>query len=141
MRRLGAACLLLLAVHAAAVAQTRKPPPPAPPAPEPAPVAPPPYETRLLRLSEILGALAHLTDVCGARDAPQWRVKMQALLDAEGARNPAEKERLAGAYNRGFRGYALSYRSCTPNAEAVIGRFLDEGGKIADDVVNRFGAT
>jgi uncharacterized protein (TIGR02301 family) len=108
----------------------------APPADEP----PPPYEPELLRLSEILGALTYLRDVCGAADAESWRGRMQALLDAE-AKTATRKEHLAGAYNRGFHGYEVSYRVCTPNAQVIIKRFLAEGEKIAHDVANRYGAS
>jgi len=101
---------------------------------------PPPYEPQLLRLSEILGALSYLRDICGARDGDAWRAKMAALLDAE-AKTQTRRERLAGAFNRGFRGYEVIYRSCTPNAETVIGRYLTEGGRIARDINYRYGAS
>ncbi len=101
---------------------------------------PPPYEPELLRLSEILGALTYLRDICGAADADNWRGKMQALLDAE-AKTSTRKEHLAGAYNRGFHGYEISYRVCTPNAQTIIKRFLAEGEKIAHEVANRYGAS
>jgi uncharacterized protein (TIGR02301 family) len=106
----------------------------------PAPVdVAPPYEPQLLRLSELLGSLAYLQDLCGKhQDGEIWRAKMAALLEAE-AKTPVRKERLAGAFNRGFRGYALTYRICTPNAHAIIRRFLDETGKLADDVAHRYG--
>ena len=45
--------------------------------------APPPYEAQLLRLTEMIGALAYLRDLCGAGDGDEWRVKMTALLNAE----------------------------------------------------------
>jgi uncharacterized protein (TIGR02301 family) len=99
----------------------------------------PDYEPQLLRLSEMLGALAYLEDICGHEHNGQlWRSKMAALLDAE-AKTAVRKERLAGAFNRGFRGYALTYRLCTPNAQAVINRFLTESGKLAHDVARRYG--
>jgi uncharacterized protein (TIGR02301 family) len=110
------------------------PAPPPPPAAEP----PPPYEPQLLRLAEIMGALSYLRDLCGAKDGQMWRGRMTALLDAE-AQTEARKERLAGAYNREFRGFQTTYRTCTPNAELVINRYLDEGGRLARDVQNRFG--
>ena len=99
---------------------------------------PPPYEPQLLRLAEILGALAWLRDVCGDKDGDQWRASMRALMEAEAQTEP-RRERLAGAYNRGFRSYETLYRSCTPNAETIIERFLDEGGRLANEVTNRFG--
>ena len=99
----------------------------------------PPYEPQLLRLSEMLGALAYLEELCGHRQEGQlWRSKMAALLDAE-AKTALRKERLAGAFNRGFRGYALTYRLCTPNAQAIIDRFLAESGKLAHEVAHRYG--
>ena len=101
----------------------------------------PPYERQLLRLSEILGALEWLTNVCGEDSATmirgQWRARMLALIETEGA-TPQRRERLAGGYNRGYRGYEATYRTCTPNARLVIGRFLDEGGRIARDVGNQY---
>ena len=106
----------------------------------PAPEAPtPPYEPQLLRLSEILGALAWLREVCGDNDGDQWRASMRRLMEAEAQTEP-RRERLAGAYNRGFRSYETLHRTCTPNARTIIERFLDEGGKIAGDISSRFGS-
>ncbi len=105
-------------------------PPPEPP--------PPPYEPQVLRLAEILGALAWLDDLCGAKS--DWRARMQQFLEAE-AKTPERKERFAGSFNRSFHDYEQSYQTCTPNAQIVIGRFLNEGGRIARDVANRFSAS
>lgn len=113
-----------------------KPGAPAPVPDEP----PPPYEPQLLRLSELLGALTYLQHLCGSQDGQIWRDKMSQLMDAE-TQNPSRRSRLAGAYNRGFNGYELSYRECTPNAKVVIDRFLDETGRIARDVTHRYGTS
>jgi uncharacterized protein (TIGR02301 family) len=130
------AALTLAAMLSGANAQT-KTAPPAPPAP-PAEAAPPPYEPQLLRLAEILGSLAFLRDLCGAKDGDKFRAKMAELLDAE-AKTEKRKDMLAGAYNRGFRGYEVIYRSCTPAADSVIGRYLNEAESLAHDLNNRFG--
>jgi uncharacterized protein (TIGR02301 family) len=108
------------------------------PAPETEP--PPPYDPEILRLAEILGALTYLDELCGSNPSGDWRAKMQTLLEAD-AKSVARKERLAGSYNRGFRDYERTYHSCTQNAQLVISRFLAEGGKIAHEVVNRYGAS
>jgi uncharacterized protein (TIGR02301 family) len=113
---------------------------PKPEQPVPSEEAPPPYEPQLLRLSEILGALTYLRDICGAADAESWRSRMQALIDAE-AKSETRKEHLAGAYNRGFHGYEMSYRVCTPNARLVIKRFLTEGEQITHDITNRYSSS
>ncbi len=109
---------------------------PAPSVEEP----PPPFDSEVLKLAEILGALAYLDELCATNPSGEWREKMKALLEAE-AKTNARKERLAGSYNRGFRDYERSYRYCTRNAQAVIVRFLAEGGKIAHDVVTRYGGS
>jgi uncharacterized protein (TIGR02301 family) len=99
---------------------------------------PPPYEPQLLRLSEIMGALAFLRPLCGATDGPDWRKRMSGLIDAE-ASSSARRDRLAGAFNKGYRGFALVYRACTPSAELAISRYLDEGGRLTRDLTTRFG--
>ncbi len=130
-----AAALALALTVSGVLAQQRAPARPSePPRVEP----PPPYEPQLLRLAELMGALAFLRDLCGAPDGDKWRARMSALLDAE-ATTQARKERLAGAYNKGFKGFEATYRTCTPNAELVISRYLEEGARIARDVGNRYG--
>ena len=127
----------------AAPAPRGSPQPPAkPPDLKEAPVQPEPpapaYEKDLLRFSEIIGALAFLRGLCGAADAPEWQKRMQALIEAEG-NTPSRKERLAGAYNRGYRGYALTYRVCTPSAQEATARYIAEGEQISRNLAGRFG--
>jgi uncharacterized protein (TIGR02301 family) len=98
---------------------------------------PPPYEPQLLRLAEIIGALAYLRDLCGDNDGDAFRDKFTTLVDAEGD-TEARKDALAGAFNRGFRDYELTYRACTPTAREIVARFLDEAGHLAKDVANRY---
>ena len=96
-----------------------------------------PYESELQRLSEILGALHYLRDVCGAKEGQAWRNEMQALLDAE-APSGERRERLTASFNRGYRGFQQSYRACTPAADFAIRRYLEEGAKIARDITARY---
>ncbi|MGO4572995.1 TIGR02301 family protein [Microvirga sp. 2TAF3] len=105
-----------------------------------APVEPPPapYEKDLLRLAEIMGSLALLRPLCSAPDAGEWQNRMQALLDAEGT-TPGRKERLAGAYNKGYQAWALTYRICTASAEAASTRYLKEGELLARNIASRYG--
>ncbi len=110
------------------------------PAPAPQPVEPPapPYEKDLLRLAEILGSLAFLRSLCAGGDAAEWPARMQALLEAEGT-TPGRKERLAGAYNRGYRAFALTYRVCTDSATEATNRYIKEGDQITRNLASRFG--
>ena len=109
------------------------------PAPEPAPGVPL-YEGQIMRLAEIMGALAYLRDLCGDGDGAEYRARMASLLDAEGT-TPERREKLAGAYNRGYRGYETTYGQCTPNARTLIARFVAEGGRLARDISDRYGGT
>ncbi|MDR3463129.1 MAG: TIGR02301 family protein [Beijerinckiaceae bacterium] len=108
------------------------------PAPPPAVIETKPYDPSLMRLAEVLGALSYLRGLCGEKDAAAWHARMQALLDAEGT-TPTRKDHLAGAFNSGLQGYALSYRTCTPNARVIIDRFLSEASRITKTLENRFG--
>ena len=121
--------------------------PPLPPipspggAPEPGADEPlPPYEPQLERLSELLGTLTYLRSLCGRGDATEWRKRMMALLDAE-AKGESRRNRLAGAYNRGFRGYQATYHTCTPSADLVMTRFLVESDRLARDLTARYSGT
>jgi uncharacterized protein (TIGR02301 family) len=140
---LRAALLLLLLLAAPAMAQQGQRPaatPPAPPAvaaTPPVPERPVPYEPQLLQLAEILGALAHLTDLCTPQDSGGWRTRALELLEAEGT-SPARRERIAGAYNRGYRGWQAMHRRCTDHARLAIERYLSEGQALARDITSRY---
>ena len=145
MRAVLAAVCALTLFAAPAAAVERKPARSAPvekKAPEkkeaPADAAPgaPLYEGQLLRLSEIMGALAYLRDLCGDGDGAEYRARMAALLDAEGTA-PERREKLAGAYNRGYRGYETTYGQCTQNARAAIARYVAEGARLSRDIADR----
>jgi uncharacterized protein (TIGR02301 family) len=96
-----------------------------------------PYEADMHRLAEILGALHYLRDVCGAKEGQTWRNEMQALVDAE-APSGERRERMVASFNRGYRGFQQTYRTCTPAADYAIRRYLEEGSKIARDITARY---
>lgn len=136
-----AVLVALALVSGPAQAQQRgappKPPAPAREAPA-APDTPTPYDRDLLRLAEVIGALAFLRELCAASDAAEWPARMNAIMESEGA-TQNRKDRLAGAYNRGYRGYALTYRTCTPSAGEATNRFLAEGERLSHGIAGRFG--
>ncbi len=133
------------------------PPPPQRPAPRPpaavlpapaqpqaiapgqpaAPQGPAPYDHDLQRLSEILGALHFLRGICGSNEGQKWRAEAQALIDAE-APTGERHDQMVASFNRGYRGFQQSYRTCTPAADVVIRRYLEEGAKIARDITARY---
>jgi uncharacterized protein (TIGR02301 family) len=103
----------------------------------PAPAAPTPYDPELQRLAEILGALHYLRGICGSNDGQKWRNEAQTLIDAE-APTGDRRDQMVQGFNRGYRGFQQSYRTCTPAASLVIRRYLQEGAKIARDITARY---
>ncbi len=90
-----------------------------------------PYDDKLLRLSEILGAIHYLRELCGAREGQVWREQMKNLVDSEGT-TAIRRAKLVQGFNKGYRGYRRTYRSCTEPAKLAIDRFMEEGAAIAD---------
>ncbi len=99
----------------------------------PAPI----YEEKLLRLSEILGSLSFLRDLCGESDGFAWRAEMNALISAEEP-PPQRRAKLIARFNHGFETYNAVYRHCTPSARLAITRYLGEGEALASDVRGRY---
>jgi uncharacterized protein (TIGR02301 family) len=99
--------------------------------------APAPFDANLQRLAEIMGALHYLRALCGANEGQKWRNEIQALIEAEAPAGD-RRARMVASFNRGYRVFQQSYRTCTPAAELVIRRYLEEGSKIARDVTARY---
>lgn len=97
-----------------------------------------PFENDLARLSEILGALHYLRALCGANEGQKWRAEMQALVDAEAPAGSPRRAKMIASFNRGYRGFQQTYRSCTPPADLAIRRYLEEGAKISREVTARY---
>ena len=98
---------------------------------------PAPFDPDLARLGEILGALHYLRAICGANEGQKWRNEMQALIDAE-APSGERRRKIVASFNRGYRGFQQTYRSCTPAADLAIRRYFDEGAKIAREITARY---
>lgn len=98
-----------------------------------------PYDDRLTRLSEIIGAVHYLRNLCNGDGEPEWRQSLQALLDAETKTEPKRRARLTAAYNRGYRSFASVYTSCTPAAVRAEQNYRNEGATLATEITARFG--
>jgi uncharacterized protein (TIGR02301 family) len=96
-----------------------------------------PFDGDLARLSEILGALHYLRGICNSREGQKWRQQMEALVEAE-APTGDRRQRMVASFNRGYRGFQQTYRSCTPAADIAIRRYLDEGARISRDITARY---
>ena len=59
---------------------------------------------------------------------------MKKLLKLEGS-TAIRRAKLVNAFNRGYRGFRRTYRSCTTPAKVAIDRFLEEGAQISKAIL------
>lgn len=100
---------------------------------------PAPYDERLERLSEILGAVHYLRNLCAGSPEDGWRASMQKLIALEAAGEPKRQEKLTAAFNRGYRSFAAIYTACTQPAVVAEERYRAEGATLATEITARFG--
>lgn len=91
------------------------------------------YERNILKLSQILGAIHHLREICNANEGQLWRQKMVELLETE-APTPKRRNLLVKGFNQGYRGQQRYYRKCTKRAGRKVLRFVKEGAILADKI-------
>jgi uncharacterized protein (TIGR02301 family) len=89
-----------------------------------------PYDNKLMRLAEILGAVHYLRELCGAQEGQLWRDQMKEILKNEGT-TAVRRAKLVNSFNDGYRGYRRTYRTCTQSATLATARFSTEGATIA----------
>src|SRR5262249_32504778 len=106
-------------------------------APARAEVAAAPFDGSLQRLPEVLRPPPYPRRLRRPHQRQEGRHPMHAVVDAE-APGGDRRARMIAAFNRGYRGFAQSYRTCTPAADLVIRRYLEEGSKIAREMTARY---
>ncbi len=108
--------------------------------PAPAPPAKPPgaddraYDTQLFRLAELLGTLHYLRELCGGNEGQVWREQMRELAASEGA-SALRRAKLVESFNRGYRDYSRTYRTCTQPALTAIQHYMDQASAITDGLI------
>jgi uncharacterized protein (TIGR02301 family) len=118
-------------VHAQTTQATQPPPAQSAPAGEPDAK---PYDQQVYQLAELLGAIHYLRELCGAEEGQTWRNQMRELVSAEGT-TALRRARLVDSFNKGYRGYSRTYRTCTKPALLAIDRFLEQGASITDGLI------
>ena len=58
-----------------------------------------PYDNKLMRLAEILGAVHYLRELCGAQEGQLWRDQMKEILKNEGT-TAVRRAKLVNSFNR-----------------------------------------
>lgn len=92
-----------------------------------------PYDEKLLRLSELLGSLHYLRELCGAREGTLWRDRMNALINAEDP-TPERRRAFIDRFNSGYSVLAEVHHGCTPTAVAIVERYSDEGARLIREI-------
>ena len=100
---------------------------------------PAPYDERLERLSEILGAVHYLRNLCMDKAEDNWRASVQRIIELEAGKEPKRQEKLTAAFNRGYRSFAAIYTACTDSAVVAEERYRNEGATLATEITARFG--
>lgn len=93
-----------------------------------------PYDQQVFQLAELLGSIHYLRELCGAEEGQTWRNQMRELVGAEGT-TALRRARLVESFNKGYRGYSRTYRTCTKPALLAIDRFLEQGASITDGLI------
>jgi uncharacterized protein (TIGR02301 family) len=93
-----------------------------------------PYDQQIYQLAELLGAVHYLRELCGAEEGQTWRNQMRELVSAEGT-SALRRARLVDSFNKGYRGYSRTYRTCTKPALVAIDRFLEQGASLTDGMI------
>ena len=93
-----------------------------------------PYDAQLFRLAEILGTLHYLRELCGANEGQAWREHMRELTASEGT-SALRRAKLVESFNRGYRDYSRTYRTCTQPAIVAIQRYMEQASAITDGLI------
>ncbi|MCO6392800.1 TIGR02301 family protein [Aliihoeflea aestuarii] len=96
-----------------------------------------PFEANLVRLSEVLGALHFLRNLCGEA-SNEWFAHMEQLLEAEDP-DETRRARFVASFNSGYQAFERNYSRCTPSAVEAIGRYMKEGEALTRDTATRYG--
>ncbi|MEM5500502.1 TIGR02301 family protein [Ahrensia kielensis] len=95
-----------------------------------------PYDERLSRLSEVLGSIHYLRNLCGDV-SNDWREQMETLLTVERPA-PNRRARLISSFNKGYRTFDSVYTACTPQAIEAVDAYMSEGKTLALEINNRY---
>lgn len=98
----------------------------------------PPYEDRLHRIAELAGSMHYLSSLCKTSDTNSFRLRMQEIIEAETASEPARRKQLIAKYNMGYRAFSSVYTNCTDAARLIEGNYRKEGQKLITDLLARY---
>ncbi|MGI9386704.1 MAG: TIGR02301 family protein, partial [Methyloligellaceae bacterium] len=65
-----------------------------------------------------------------------WRQQMKEILRSEGT-TAIRRAKLVKGFNKGYRGYRRTYRSCNKSAKVAINRFMEEGADLTTALIDQ----
>ena len=74
--------------------------------------------------------------LCGAEEGQLWRQQMKEILRSEGTTS-IRRAKLVKGFNKGYRGYRRTYRSCNKSAKVAINRFMEEGTDLTTALIDQ----
>ncbi|EJF75211.1 TIGR02301 family protein [Bartonella alsatica] len=96
----------------------------------------PPYETKLIRLAEILGSLHFLQNLCST-PTNQWYDYMNAMIEAEHPM-PQRRAYFYEAFNEAYRAFSANYHHCTQSAIEANQRYIKEGRALSESLLAHY---
>ncbi|MGV8998316.1 MAG: TIGR02301 family protein [Parvibaculaceae bacterium] len=96
----------------------------------PAPARADTLDDGLTRLSQILGTIHHLRDICGANDGPLWRNKMIDMINAANL-DPEKRQVLIAQFNDAYYDAQADFPNCSDEAAKRANRLFDEAERLA----------
>ncbi|WP_442879694.1 TIGR02301 family protein [Bartonella sp. CB189] len=96
----------------------------------------PPYDTKLLRLAEILGSLHFLQNLCNAPTS-RWYDYMIKLIEAEKP-TPQRRAYFYEAFNGTYRAFSENYHYCTQSAIEAKKEYIKEGKSLSENLLIHF---
>lgn len=88
------------------------------------------YQTKLLDLAEILGAVHHLRALCDPAEAQTWRQSMITLIETQDAPEWLA-DQMIERFNKGYYREQRSYPVCDTTSERRAVRLANEGSRLA----------
>jgi uncharacterized protein (TIGR02301 family) len=95
-----------------------------------------PYNTKLIRLAEILGSVHYLRNLCG-EISTDWRDRMSDLVASENP-PPERKAAMIASFNHGYRSFDSVHLRCTTAAITALDRFMTEGETLSEEIALRY---
>ena len=95
------------------------------------------YDKQMLRLSELLGGMHYLRNLCNQNEGQMWRDEMSNLIDLE---DPSEIRRalFVARFNRTYRALREIYSVCTPSAVEIANKYKEESALIANELISQY---